>query len=98
MPSRAALPRHRTATSTSRASLGRNPKSRCRAMTQHGGRPTGEHRGHPVTEPGDASVADRVHPAVETMKPTDLEAAIDRARSEPELVQLPPREHSVLPS
>src|SRR3954449_10626393 len=67
-------------------------------MTQHGGRPTGEHRSHPVTEPGDASVADRVHPAVETMKPPDLEATIDRARTEPQLIQLPPREHSVLPS
>jgi hypothetical protein len=65
-------------------------------MTQHGGGPTGEHRGDPPRLRGENTVANCVDAAVDGVQPTPLQAVIDGSRAEPDVEQLRSPDYPVL--
>jgi hypothetical protein len=66
-------------------------------MTQHGSHASSKHRRHPSSPQTDAPNADDVDTSMEFMKVPMLQALDDRNPTEPDLKQLPPRHHPMLP-
>jgi hypothetical protein len=64
------------------------PMSGRREMTEHRSWPARQHGGHPMTEPGDAPVPDRVDAAVQDMQVPFCDASPHRASTETKLLQL----------
>lgn len=66
-------------------------------MTQNGARPSREYGRHPSPLSGQAPVAYRVDAAMHTVQATGLDSVRDCMPTEPEIEQLPPGNHAVLP-
>src|SRR5438132_5521927 len=72
------------------------PKSRGRSMAQHGFRTSGEHACDPPSFPGESTMSDSEHTAVNDVQPTLLQPVTDRAPSNMQLRQLAPSDDTVL--
>jgi hypothetical protein len=68
-----------------------------RPVTQEGARPAREHGSHPDAVALDPAPPDRVHPAIDHVQPLRFKALSNRPAAKPQLQQLPPRNHAVLP-
>jgi hypothetical protein len=65
-------------------------------VTQHGIRSAGEDRSHPAPLGRQPRMADRVHPAMDGVKPPARDPAIDRIVAEPERHELAAGDDAVL--
>jgi hypothetical protein len=67
-------------------------------MAEEGDGPAGQNGSHPPAGAGQAGVADGVDPAVDGVEPARADAPVYRSLVEAEVVELPGRNHAVLPS
>jgi hypothetical protein len=67
-------------------------------VAQHGALAAGQNSSNEIALLGEFSSADGVHAHMDAEQPPGLEPVINRVATEPELQELPPGDHPVLPS